>query len=319
MSVGMYLLSAIVAAAPAPPPDLKVRAHSLDVLERRIDHYVDQSRKPAILAWLRANRAQLMESDHETFLQRVNAGLYRQSGDKHLTIFLKGPNLPPADDPAGGTYGISRIERLPGGAALIEITGFSNLPESATAVDNALAQVADAKALILDVRNNGGGGEVSFKRLLGHFLPSETELTAIEWRECAPPPADRPDACTQVAPRLERRFADKVASPGFPAKPIFVLVSKASFSAAEALAFELQAKGRATIVGEATGGGASPSAGMDLESDYVVIMPIGRMKTPDGRTWEGMGVRPDIRVPAVDALKAATSAINAGGLQRPRH
>jgi C-terminal processing protease CtpA/Prc len=82
-----------------------------------------------------------------------------------------------------------------------------------------------------------------------------------------------------------------------------------SFSAAEALAFELQAKRRATIIGEATGGGASPSPGMDLESDYVVIMPIGRMRPVDGRTWEGKGVMPDIATPAGNALTAAQSEV----------
>jgi C-terminal processing protease CtpA/Prc len=48
---------------------------------------------------------------------------------------------------------------------------------------------------------------------------------------------------------------------------------------------------------------------MDLESDYVVIMPIGRMRPVDGRTWEGKGVTPDIATPAGNALTAAQSEI----------
>ena len=305
-------LAAALSAAPAPAiaaaPDLAVRDHSLDVLVRRIDHYVDQSKKSEIVAWLKAEKPRLLAiDDRDAFLAALNDGLRRTSGDKHLSVFVKGPNPPPADDPSLSTYGIGRVERLPGGAGYMEVTGFSNLPESAAAVDAAMDKLRGAPALILDLRANGGGGEASFGRLLGHLVPARAELTAIEWRVCAPPPAEHPDACTHLAPHLERRFTDSPPRPAFPDQPVYVLVSKGSFSAAEATAFELKRLGRGIIVGEATGGGASPSAGMDLESDYVVIMPIGRMKPPSGGSWEGSGVAPDIVVPAERALEVAVA------------
>ena len=286
-----------------------MRAHSLDVLVRRIDHYVDQSKKPAIVSWLRAERDALLRiADRDAFLKALNAGLYKASGDKHLSVFLRGPEPPPADDPAAGSYGIGKAERLAGGAAYLEVTGFSNAPESTAAVDRAMAKLEGAPALIIDLRANGGGGETSFLRLLGHLFPARTEISAIEWRECAPPPADRPDACTQVAPRLQRRFTDVPPRPAFPTQPVFVLVSGKSFSAAEAVAHELQVQKRALVVGERTPGGGNPSAGMDLESDYVVIMPIGRGRPLSGPSFEGIGVTPDIAVPAELALSEAAES-----------
>lgn len=290
-------------------PDPATRARSYDVLLRRIDHYFDQSKKPAIITRLKEKREQLLAiKDSDAFLTELNADLFAASRDKHLSVFLKGPNPPAADDPSLGTYGVGKVERLPGGLAYVELTGFSNAPESVAAIDAALARVTGAPALILDLRNNGGGGETSFMRLLGHFFPARQEITAIEWRECAPPPPDRPDACTQIAPRLQRRFTDAPEKPLFPTQPIYVLVSKGSFSAAEAIAYELQAQGRAKVIGEQTGGGGNPSAGMDLESDYVVIMPIGRMVPVSGAGWEGVGVKPDIAVAADKALDAAREA-----------
>ena len=289
-----------------------VRAHSLEVLVRRIDHYVDPSKKPAIVRWLTLERERLLKiEDREQFIQALNAGLLETSGDKHLSIFFRGPNPPAADDLELGTFGIGRAELLPDGVAYLEVNGFSNSPQSIAAVDRAMSRLSGARALILDVRRNGGGGEVSFQRLLGHFFPERTEITAIEWRQCAPPPADRPDACVQTAPRLERRFTNAPASPVFPTQPILVLVSKESFSAAEAIAHELQSQGRATIVGERTPGGGNPSAGMDLESDYVVIMPIGRGIALNGTSFEGSGVAPDIEVDSGRALEAALAEIAA--------
>jgi C-terminal processing protease CtpA/Prc len=181
-----------------------------------------------------------------------------------------------------------------------------------------MEQVTSASALVIDLRQNGGGGEVSYHRLLGHLFPTRRELAAIEWRECAPPvPPERPDACRHIAPRLERRFTDTPPRPEFATRPVYVLTSAKTFSAAEAVAWELQRGGRAKVVGERTGGGGNPSAGMDLESPLVVVMPIGRMDPKLGRGWEGRGVRPDIHVSgdallAVKVLSKQTAARKTG-------
>ena len=63
---------------------------------------------------------------------------------------------------------------------------------------------------------------------------------------------------------------------------------------------------RATIVGETTGGGANPGRGVPLPHDLIVFVPTGRAINPITKTnWEGVGVKPDVAVPAADALDAA--------------
>ncbi|HSX56056.1 MAG TPA: S41 family peptidase, partial [Sphingomonas sp.] len=76
-------------------------------------------------------------------------------------------------------------------------------------------------------------------------------------------------------------------------------------SAAEALAFELQAHRRGVVIGERTPGGGNPAVGMDLESELIVVMPIGRMVPARGGVWEGKGVIPDIEAPALEAPATA--------------
>ena len=74
----------------------------------------------------------------------------------------------------------------------------------------------------------------------------------------------------------------------------------------------LLAKGlkRITIVGENTGGGAHPGDRMRLTPHFSAFVPNGRSIGPLSKSnWEGVGVAPDVSVPAQDALKTAQIAI----------
>lgn len=291
-------------------PDAGVRAHSFNVLLRRLDHYVFPEKVPAIRARLEANRASyLAQPDTAAFITAINADLLAESRDKHLHVFLHDGEPASADRKDTG-YGVARAKRLAGGAGLIELTGFSGDPASVAAIDAAMDRLRGSRALVIDLRRNGGGGQAATYRLLGHLFPERIELNGIAWRTCDNPPGAAPDACRHGPRKIERVFTDTPARPAFPTQPIYVLTSRDSFSAAEAVAYELQLRGRATIVGEVTGGGGNPSAGMDLESDLVVVMPIGvaHVVTP-GPGWEGEGITPDIAAPAADAERAALAEI----------
>ena len=92
----------------------------------------------------------------------------------------------------------------------------------------------------------------------------------------------------------------------FVAKDVYVLTSKRTFSAAEEFTYNLQTQKRATIVGETTGGGAHPGGPQPINDHFAVWVPSGRAANPVTKTnWEGTGVKPDIEVPADQALKTA--------------
>lgn len=98
-------------------------------------------------------------------------------------------------------------------------------------------------------------------------------------------------------------------------KPVYVLTSRETPSAAEEFAYDLQALGRATIVGEVTWGGANPTQGFPLDENFMAAIPAGRAINPiTGTNWEGVGVRPDVPAPAADALKTAQVAALKGVL-----
>lgn len=320
------LETAVVTARPHAAITLEHRTRALDVLDRRLAHYVMAERTPAIRARLAERRAAYLElDDPEAFRQAINADLMAVSGDKHLQVWIEprsrdeviaeGP--PPTmaqmgEEEARNGWGVREARMLDGGAALLDLAYFSGHPDSGAAIDAALARLAGARALVIDLRRNGGGGEVALRRLMGHFAVEPMRLEDIRFRRCAPDPAD-PEGCVQDGTRdVAERWADRVEAPLFADQPVLVLVGPGTFSAAEAMAYALQANGRATVVGEVTGGGANPSIAMDLGPWFTVIMPIGEARHPaTGTNWEGVGVRPDVAVPADQALEEALRRLGA--------
>jgi C-terminal processing protease CtpA/Prc len=89
-------------------------------------------------------------------------------------------------------------------------------------------------------------------------------------------------------------------------KPVYVLTSKRTFSGAEEFSYNLKNLKRGTIVGETTGGGAHPGEVSRLTAHFTIFVPNGRAINPISKTnWEGVGVEPDVKVAADDALHTA--------------
>ena len=110
---------------------------------------------------------------------------------------------------------------------------------------------------------------------------------------------------------VQRRTLPYVPGPRFgPARPVYILTSRRTFSAAEGFAYDLQALDRATIVGERTGGGAHPYENVRVGPHFVLGLPTARSLNPiTGTNWQGTGVRPDIEVEADSALAVALRLI----------
>src|SRR5207253_1192872 len=89
-------------------------------------------------------------------------------------------------------------------------------------------------------------------------------------------------------------------------RPVFVLVGARTFSGAEEFAYNLQALGRGTVIGEPTGGGAHHEMWFQVQRNFRVSIPTGRAVNPiTGTNWEGTGVTPAVHVPACRALAEA--------------
>ena len=105
---------------------------------------------------------------------------------------------------------------------------------------------------------------------------------------------------------MEFRTRDDLGGPRYLERPVFVVTSSETPSAAEGFAYHLKHFGRARVVGEATAGAAHPVQRFPLSDGLQVWIPTGRAVNPrTGTNWEGTGVEPDIEAPADRALGVA--------------
>jgi C-terminal processing protease CtpA/Prc len=191
--------------------------------------------------------------------------------------------------------GFGAVERLPGNVAHLVLNSFESPdPKVNEAVVQHLSAVADADALVIDLRANHGGDPRTVTLIASYlFEAPRVHLNDLKWR-------DNDETWTfWTDPNVKgAKFGAK--------KPVLVLTSKHTFSAAEEFAYDLQAQHRAQIVGEATAGGAHPVDIEKLSPLLTLRVPTGRAINPITKTdWEGTGVQPDVATDADAALQRA--------------
>lgn len=193
-------------------------------------------------------------------------------------------------------YGIDSVRRLPGNVGYLEVRGFGPTEFVAEAMSAAMTLLSGTDALILDLRRNGGGEPSSVAYLMSHFfaLGDERHLNDLYYRKTD----------------TTQQYWTTAAVPTRYLKPVYVLTSARTFSGGEECAYDFQTQRRATLVGETTGGGANPGDVHPLARGFAAFIPEGRAINPITRTsWERVGVKPDLAVPAADAQKVAHAAI----------
>jgi len=79
--------------------------------------------------------------------------------------------------------------------------------------------------------------------------------------------------------------------------PMVVLTDGASHSAAEYFATAMKQSGRATLVGMPTAGNTEGITGFTLPDGSIIRLAVMTLVLPDGKTMEGTGVIPDVKVP----------------------
>ncbi|TCC33355.1 S41 family peptidase [Kribbella sindirgiensis] len=242
----------------------------------------------------------------EQLAERVTTDLQLGNRDKHLRLKFHPDGPPDETDPVAeeahwrrraelDAGGMARVERLDGNIGLLEIRPLLYPPTFAgDAVTAALSLLASADALIIDLRRCLGGSPDQVALVCSYLLDSDEPVHLQDLVEA--------DGTTRQFWTLPF-----VPGPRFDGgKPIWVLTSSATFSGGEELAYNLQQFKRGTIVGERTLGGAHPRRGFKLHEHLEASVPVARsVHSVTGTNWEGVGVVPDVDVPAADAFTEA--------------
>lgn len=315
------------------PPDMKLNAETNrqvveDVIRAINKYYVSAEVAKRVDERLRErlkNGAYDKISSAFDLMDALDSHMQEVSKDKHLALaYSHVAELLAADghdfrpetlqeraqalvDARAKNFGFEKVERLPGNIGYLEMNSFVRPEFSGEMAGSAMTFLANTDALILDLRNSSGGSADMVVFLSSYFF-DEDPFHLGDWYV-----------------RAENRVQQWWTLPFMPGsrylhKELYVLVSRRSFSAVEGLASILQHHQRAIIVGEPTSGGTHPGRFVRVHPNFAVfvpmswfiyptgtpLFPIDRPVYPTTRTdYAGAGVKPDIAVPANQALKKA--------------
>lgn len=193
--------------------------------------------------------------------------------------------------------GYIRIDRFDDGAAAL--------------ADQAMSELKDASALVIDLRGNSGGN-TSALRLASYFGPGAEPaivLLARPWLAALGHPPTAEDIA--AAPRVEGAYTDEAVFAAVSAngggaafwteavarrfeRPVFVLIGPETGSAAEGFAWYMRLRTPAVLIGRTSAGALLSSDTLDIGDGWRVTVPAHGLWGPDGRDYGDQAVPPHV-------------------------
>jgi carboxyl-terminal processing protease len=163
----------------------------------------------------------------------------------------------------------------------------------ASKVDDLVGNFKKKKAVIIDLRGNGGGYEETLLRLIGNLSNHDVTLGQLKRRKETKP-----------------MVAKTVGKDAYQGK-VIVLIDSESGSAAELFARTMQLEKRGIVIGDVSSGAVMRSReyphelGVDTVIFYGVSITDADIIMSDGNSLEHVGVTPDeVRLPTAADLAA---------------
>jgi len=242
------------------------------------------------------------------FTRQLTADLQSISHDLHLRVSVRQPVSQQAETLPieerirrrnealrRENYRFEKVEILPGNIGYLKFNNFIDAELAGATAVAAMNFLANAEAIIIDLRENGGGAPSMIQLLSSYFFAEPVHLNSFYIRQ-----TDEWEQYWSYAHVPGPRMVDT---------PLYILTSERTFSAAEEFTYNMKNLERATLVGETTRGGAHPVTGATFAFEGFAIgvsLPFGRAVNPiTGTNWEGTGIVPHIAVAADDALDRA--------------
>jgi Peptidase family S41/N-terminal domain of Peptidase_S41 in eukaryotic IRBP len=250
-------------------------------------------------------------TDPTVLADRINADLSAVAHDKHLGMhydpkqageLAARPARAGADDAPPSpeeilqatrfNHGITELKVLPGNVRYMNLVGFFwGGPKTAEAYDNAMRFLQDGDAAIIDLRENGGGSPEAVQYLVSHFLEPNKPIVTFYMG------ANKVDKLSSLASLPSGRLVGK---------PLYVLTSGGTASAAEEFTGHVAGFKLGEVIGEDTAGAGFRNEFFPVAGGYVISVSVGRaVLASTGKDWEGVGIAPTTRIEPDKALDLA--------------
>jgi len=198
---------------------------------------------------------------------------------------------------------------LPGAVAYFALDHFED-DAGVKAFVAALPRIIDAKALVIDVRNNGGGSSAFGTELLGYLSAQAVPVMPQYVRVDAPHMRAQGDTLFWRPVNGSGSVDTRQAQPRIFQGKVAVLTGARTFSAGEDFVLGFRALGRGVTVGGATGGSTGQPLYMQLPGGGTARICVKRDLTADGKDFVGKGIEPDVEVPeTVEGVRAGRDAV----------
>jgi hypothetical protein len=307
----MMVLSPICAfASPSDHLSLQERNSAIQAIQKNFQEiYVFPEMRPKIVD--RLNQSQQSgrydTDDPVVFADRVTEDLRSVAHDRHLSLRVDpaayaAALAPPASDAGEDAFmrrqairdhhGLVEMKILPGNIRYLKIAGFEWInDETGTVYDEAMRFLKDGDAIIIDLRNNGGGSHGAVRYLVSHFLDGDTlELTFHQGSEIP----------------SQSRILEHLPAGRLKGRPLYVLINGQTASAAEAFTYDVQQFKLGELVGAKTAGAANNNKLLPVAPHFILSVSYGRpVHAVSNSNWEGAGITPDVETPPAQALDMA--------------
>ncbi|MGA2811326.1 MAG: S41 family peptidase [Candidatus Acidiferrum sp.] len=287
-------------------------------LETASKNYVFPDVAAQLQQTIEAHRAQYRTiADPNALADRLTADLRAVGHDQHLLVAFR-EELAVQKDPTpeekahahefdrSSGYGVRSSRRLPGNVGYIDLAYFSPDADAGAAISAAMRVVSGTDALIIDLRKNGGGSGDTMTTFASYFYGDVTQMSSVV------------ESIGGQTHERQHWTAGYVEGPRYLDRPVFILTSRRTHSAAEVFAYDLENSHHATVVGERTSGDATSGTGeINVGYGFSAFIANGQMVSPVTRTnYIRVGVQPDVEITPADALFTAYAlALRAGTLK----
>jgi hypothetical protein len=278
-----------------------IEAAAANLKQYYVDHAVGLKTAEALLAHAKDGDDNA-SIDGQQFADLLAAQMRDASHDNNLVLLFSRDPLPP---PSSGLspesmaqYRQSMAEQnctfqnvqiLPRNVGYLKFNSFPDPAACEATARVAMASLNNADAIIFDLRDNRGG-DPEMVMFISAYLFDHPEYMYTN-RE------NTTERLWTRSPVPGSRLADK---------PVYILTSSHTYSAAEHFSYDLKMLKRATLVGETTGGAAHAGVFHRIDDHFGMGIPETRAVNPFAKAdWAVTGVEPDVKVPAADALAAA--------------
>jgi C-terminal processing protease CtpA/Prc len=241
---------------------------------------------------------------HQETMAKLKSSIDGEEADDASTSITRTKNMTEfsdlGTDSNNSHYGFKTVKWIRENVAYIELNLFPESPQAVGRAHEVMQSIADATVIIFDIRQHRGGGMQVIDAIVSHLFDEPTHMVTMMTRN-----------------RDDDRIMEHVSQPNemsglFSEKPVYLLTSRKTGSAAEHFAGALKFTRRATVVGEPTAGAGHFGTNVPIADHFVAFIPYGRTYDPaTGKDWEAVGIQPDFRVEASLALETVLNMLDA--------